>query len=166
MPAYRREPTNRELRERVIVHLKETPLCANVSVRLLADLVDRYDLLEAPPSPDSVDGLDPAILVVPEAPVMIFDPHAGMPWPFPMAIPPGMPPQLLPISLTVGAHLRNLGALAPVGSTSGAWAPWRVGAAGHRPVRVFQLSFHEFKTRLPRVLVNALNLSVAGTVVA
>jgi hypothetical protein len=158
MPEYRREPSNRELRERVVAYLKETRLFAAVSVRLIADLVDRTDFVEVPPAPAVAGGWNPALLVLPEAPVDVYM-EAVTVWPPPPFL-VHVPASAQPIALATGVHLRNLGALR--GLTH--WTHARLRAVGDRPVRVFQLSRAEFPAELPRVVLNALELSLADIV--
>jgi hypothetical protein len=158
VPRYRREPSNRELRERVIAFMKDTRLFADVSVRLLADLLDRYDLVEVPPAPDQFAPLDPAVLAVPEGSVELYMAPQTV-WPPP---PMGVPFAPLAIPLATGIHLRNLGTLRGLNN----WALAALRANGPDPVRILYLPRLEFDMALPRVLVNALDARMAGIVTA
>jgi hypothetical protein len=157
MPRYRRQPTARELRERVISELKQTRLFANVSVRLLADLVEKYGLTTVPPAPDGIPGKEPAVLVVPDGAVDLFMRNVT-PWPAPMAFAPA----IVPIPLSIGVYLRNLGPFH--GLTD--WPASLLRARGPDPVRVFLLEFADFRDHLPRVIVNALDLGVGHALVS
>ena len=151
MPRYRRQPTERELHERVISELKQTRLFANVSVRLLADLVDKYGLVTVPAAPDGVPGKEPAVLVVPDGAVDLFMVDVTV-WPAPMALAPAV----VPIPLSIGVYLRNLGPFR--GLTE--WPSSLLRARGPDPVHVFLLELADFRDHLPRVLVNALDIGV------
>jgi hypothetical protein len=129
-------PTDVELRERAGNALKETLLFGNVSRRLLADLVDLYDLLPiGPVGADVIHNVQPAVLVVLEGTVRVQTPPTT-------------------IVLQRGTYLASdpvLGALDWHGGSA-------IASAGAEAVRVFLLSRTAFH-RLPRVIVNALNIA-------
>jgi len=158
VPRYRREPTNRELRERVIAMMKQTRLFEDVSVRLLADLVDRNRLIGVPPAPAHLIGVNPAVLAVPDGPIELFMDGMTM-WPPP---PVSWPVALLvPVPLSAGIYLRNLGPLRGLSN----WNSSALRAVGKDAVRIFVLPIGEFVNSLPRVLLNALDPYVADVVV-
>jgi hypothetical protein len=157
VPRYRREPTNRELRERVIAMMKQTRLFEGVSVRLLADLVDRNHLIGVPPAPAQLAGVNPAVLAVPEGAIELFMDGMTIWPPPPVALPVAL---LVPVPLSAGIYLRNLGPLRGLGN----WNSSALRAVGKDAVRIFLLPLGEFVNKLPRVLLNALDPHVADIV--
>jgi predicted acylesterase/phospholipase RssA len=143
------------MRERVIAWIKRRPLFRNVSVRLIADLVDHYGLETVPPA-----GLwikEPSIVVVAHGSAMLVELENGTaPADADLDVSHLLGARPV-IPLGSGVHFDTFG-----GTPSGInWNLAYLKPFGSRAVHALRMPLADFRNGLPRVLVNGLDPDAA-----
>ena len=135
-----RVPSLEHLHELVIAGLKNLPLFANMSRRLIDDLVANVGIETAAPVglAPTIGGREPIVLLVLERPVVL---HL-----------PGRPP----IRLLPGSHLRDSRAFGGPAVEVDAWSDSSIESAVDDRSRVFLIDRQTFE-RLPQIVLQALD---------